>query len=157
MSVKGSTSKDTPVEAITELLETADTSVWTNEDPDVYKWWEQSEKERGPGDGQNQELNVWQPTSATISRISADNTLLEELPPVEIHCITLDEDKTRRLARDTIDYMSEFMSDIEANTEYADIVPTSVQDFREAKLRQKTDHYVYVVEVEITKLTETGV
>jgi hypothetical protein len=134
------------------------TDPFTLEAPNVYSWWEKSQSERGPGQDQLPELHVWQPTSAPLDRITAENSLLEESSSVEIYVYTLnDADACAQYARDLINYLSAYMSDRERNTTYADIVPTNVEDFREQKLRQKTNHFVYTVECEITHIEETGV
>lgn len=157
MSIKGSTTEVTPTEAIAELLSTADASVWSTTTPSVFEWWERSQSERGPGDGMPPELYVWQPTGASLERFSADGDLLVESPTVEIYVFTLSEADTRVLARDVIKYLSEFMSDNYQNSEYADIQPTAVEDFREQKMTAKTNHYVYTVECDIERETTTGV
>ena len=138
-------------------LEVLDDEPTKRVQPTVYKWWDKAQAERGPGQGQPPELYVWQPTSAPIERISADNVLLEETPSVEIYIYSLDDRLTAQYARDVIKFMSGYMSNKELGTKFADIVPTNVEDFREQKLRQVTNHFVYSVEVEITKLTDTGV
>jgi hypothetical protein len=152
----GTSNSTIPQNAIVELLETADTSVWSTDDPNVFRWQERTENERGPGDGQPPELYVWQPTSAELTRISADNDLLQEEPTVEIYIYTLSESDTTSLSRDVISYMSALMSDNYSNSEFADIVPTGVEDFREQKMRETTNHFVYSVEVSLERETETG-
>lgn len=158
MSATGSSSEVAPSDAIKELLNTADTSVWgTAEDPVAFKWHERSQQERGPGDGMPPELYIWQPTSAPLNRLTADNALLTEEPTAEIWVYSLSEADTKQLARDVIHYMSEFMSENYQNTEFADIVPSNVEDFREQKLQEQTNHFTYMVEVELSRETETGI
>jgi len=156
--MSATTSKTEYVEAIVDLLKNAASSVWsTTQDPNVFRWQAKSQQERGPGATQPPELYVWMPTSAPINRLTADNDLLEELPNIEIHVYTLTESDTSDLARDLISFFSDYMSDRENRTEYADIVPVNAEDFREQKLAQRTEHFVYTVEIEVTKLTDTGV
>ena len=157
MSIRGSTSSVVPQEAIRDLLVTADSSVWNTATPDVFLWQEKSQKERGPGQVQNPHLYVWQPTGAPLERLTAENSLLVEEPTVEIYVYSLDASITAQLSRDLIQYLSEFMSEGYNNTEYADIVPTVQEDFREQKITQQTDHYIYMVECEIQRETSTGV
>jgi len=153
-----STNEETPVEAIADLLEQATTSTWnTTQDPAVYKWWERSQSERGPGQGQPPELYVSSLTGAPIDRISADGALLQEEPTVEVWVYTLSESDTAQLARDVIQFMGEYMDDQEQNGPFVDVVPSNVEDFREQKLRQKTDHFVYQVEISLERLSNTGV
>lgn len=157
MSVKGTTSDVKPAEAVRDLLESADSSVWTGDTPDVFLWWEREQNERGPGEGQAPHLYTWQPTTASLERVSADNTLLTEEPTVEVYIYSLSESTTGQLSRDVINYLSEFMSDNYNNSEFADLQPTNVEDFREQKITQKTDQYVYTVECQIQREQETGV
>ena len=153
-----STNEQPPVEAIQDLLQQADTSVWnTADDPNVYKWWDRAQSERGPGQGQPPELYVSSLTGAPIERISADGALLQEEPTVEIWVYTLSESDTAQLARDVIQFMSEYMDNQEANGPFVDIVPSNVEDFREQKLAQHTDHFVYQVEISLERLSNTGV
>ena len=158
-----STNEQPPVEAIQDLLQQADTSVWNTADPNVYKWWDRAQSERGPGQGQPPELYVSSLTGAPIERISADGALLQEEPTVEIWVYTLSqadgsgEEECAQLARDVIQFMSEYMDNQEANGPFVDIVPSNVEDFREQKLRQKTDHFVYQVEISLERLSNTGV
>lgn len=152
-----STSEETPVEAIQALLVGADASTWTGDTPDVFAWWERAQTERGPGQGQPPELYVSQLTGAPIQRLSADNALLQEEPVVEIWVYSLSEGVTAQLARDVIQYMSEFMDDQAQHLPFVDVVPSAVEDFREQKVRRQTDHFVYQVEVSMERLSPTGV
>lgn len=158
MSVTGSTTEVNPSEAIKELLETADTSVWdTTQDPDVYLWQEISQSERTPGQGQPARIYTLQPTGAPLERLTADNELLIEEPAVEIWIYSLSESDTATLARNVISYFGEYMSDKYQNTEFADIVPSVQEDFRESKIAERTEGYVYMVEVQIQREEPTGV
>ena len=151
------TGESAPVEAITELLEGAEQfGVWNTADPNVYKWWDRSQSERGPGQGQPPELYVSSLTGAPIERISAEGALLQEEPTVEIWVYTLSESDTAQLARDVIQFMSEYMDNQEKQSPFVDIVPSNVEDFREQKLAQHTDHFVYQVEISLERLSNTG-
>ena len=152
-----STQEETPVKAIQELLSQADNSVWSTETPEVYLWEERSQDERGPGQGMPPELYVSQLTGGPIERISADGVLFRETPTCEIWVYSLDDTETAQLARDVISYMSEFMDNQEANSPFVDMQPSNVEDYREQKLRKVTQHYIYEVEIEMEKLTDTGV
>lgn len=157
-SLLPSTGETTPVEAIADLLTNADTTAWnTTQDPAVFKWWDREQSERGPGQGMPPELYVSSLTGAEINRMSADGALLQEEPTVEVWVYTLHESDTAQLARDVIQFLSEYMDDQEQRGPFVDVVPSNVEDFREQKLRQKTDHFVYQVEVECERLSETGV
>lgn len=158
MSITGSTSNKNPSEAIKELLETADSSVWnTSQIPDFYLWQEISQQERTPGETQPPRIYVYQPTGAPLERLTASNELLIEEPAVEIWVYSLSHSDTATLARDLINYFGEFMSDNYQKTAFADIVPSVHEDFRESKIAERTEGYVYMVEVQIQRETNTGV
>ena len=151
------TQEDGPIEAIQDLLEQADSSVWSTDDPDVFKWWDIAQSERGPGQGQPPRLFVSQLTGAPIDRISADGVLLQEEPTVEVWVYTLSESETAQLARDVIQFTSAFMDNQEQNLPFVDVVPSNVEDFRHQKMRQVTNHFVYQVEIQMEALSDTGV
>ena len=144
-----------PVDAIIDLLEGADSSDWTNADPSVFSWWDRNQQERGPGDGQPGHLYVWMPVSSTIDRLSADAQVLIEDSTVEIWVFTLDANETLEYARDVIFYLSDYMNDNEQDTVFHNLEPTGVEDLREQKLTERTDHYVYTVEMSLRKITDT--
>lgn len=152
-----STSEQTPVRAIQDLLRNADETTWSTETPEVYLWEERSQDERGPGQGMPPELYVSQLTGAPLERFSADNDLLLDEPTCEIWVYSLDSTETEALARDVISYMSAFMADKMEHSEFTDIVPSNVEDYREQKLRKVTQHFIYEVEIQMERLTETGV
>lgn len=143
------TTQTDPVDAIQDLLDGAPTSTWgTTQDPDVFRWDEVAQTERGPGQGQPPHLYVWQPTGGPIERFSADGVLLwEPDSPVEVWAYSLDEIDTKTLAQDVINFIDDYLDDQEENTPFVDIQPTMVEDFREQKVTRRTDHYVYRVEI----------
>lgn len=151
-----STTAVTPVNAIVDILDGTPATDWTLTTPSVYRWHERSERERGPGQGQPLELHCWMPTTSTLTRMSADRETLQEDSTVEIHVMSLDEGETITTARDVIHILSEYMDEQQTNTNYVDFQPSSVEDFREAKLSERTDHYVYVVECELERLTKVN-
>jgi len=153
--MSATSSATAPVDAIIDLLEGADSSDWTNADPNVFSWWDRTQQERGPGDGQPAELYVWMPVATNIDRLSADAEVLIEESTVEIWVFTLDELETQEYARDVIFYLSDYMNDNEQRTLFHNLEPSGVEDFREQKVSERTDHYVYTVEMRLRKITDT--
>jgi hypothetical protein len=151
-----SSSAVTPVNAIRDILDGTPSTDWTLSDPAVYLWHERSERERGPGQDQPTELHCWMPTGTELNRLTADKKTLQENAAVEIHVMSLDEGETITYARDVIHVLSEYMGEQQQNTNYVDFQPSSVEDFREAKLAERTDHFVYVVECEVERITKVN-
>lgn len=156
MSTQPSTTESEQVEAIVDLLMGASSSVWTLDDPTVWTWWDRSQSERGPGQGQPAELYAWAPGGFELSRVSADGDVLDETGAVEVWAYTLDEAATAQYARDVIQFISQYIDSNEQFSEFRDIQPSAVEDFREQKLRDITDHFVYNVEIQMQRLSETG-
>lgn len=151
-----STSAETPVNAVYDILDGTAATEWTLQAPAVFKWHERSERERGPGQGQPTELHLWMPTGTDISRLTADKETLQEISQVEIHVMSLVESETINYARDVIQILSTYMDEQQTNTNYVDFEPSAVEDFREAKISERTDHFVYVVECELERLTKVN-
>lgn len=148
-----STSAETPVDAVYDILDGTGGTEWTLIAPAVFKWHEKSERERGPGQGQPAELHVWQPTSSDITRLTADKNTLQETSEVEVVVFSLSESDTINYARDLIQVLSEYIDEQEQNTNYVDLQPSGIEDFREQKLSERTDHFTYSVTVELERIT----
>lgn len=152
------TTTDTdPVDAIVDLLDGAPSATWDTADPTVLRWHDRTESERGPGQGQAPHLYAYQPAGGPIERFSADGALLwEPDAPVEVWVYSLDESDTKTLAQNVIDFLDDYLDDQEANTPFVDIQPTSVEDFREQKLTQRTEHFTYRVEVALESFRDVS-
>lgn len=146
-----------PADLLFDLLTGAEQyNLWTLADPTVEHWEDRAESERGPGDDQPAELYTWQPTRTPRDRFSADGTLMVETPTAEAWVYALDRDDVATYARDAIDIVEQYMDNQYDQTDYGDIVPSGIEDFREAKVARRSAHYVYAVEVEFERLDATG-
>lgn len=143
-----------PVETLEDILSGVASTEWTNADPQVFRWWEHSQSERGPGQGQPAHIYILQTTNTPVDPISADGILLEENPTLEVFIYTFSETETGEYARDVIQILSQYFADNQNLTEYFHIEPSGIEDFREQKVTQQTEHYVYTVEIEMQKLTD---
>lgn len=150
------TQEEGAIEAIQDLLQEAESTVWSTEDPAVFKWHDRAQSERGPGQGMPPELYISQLTGNPRERISADGVLSLEEPTVEVWVYSLNESETRQLARDVISYLEEFTANQEENLPFVDVYPSNIEDYREQKLRQVTDHFIYEVEISMEALRDTG-
>jgi len=145
-----------PVQAIIDLLENADSTEWTpTQDPVVKNYWNDSQSERGPGDGQPPILYVWSPTGPTLDRFSVDGDDFQRNDTVEVQAWSLVESETVGLQEDVIDILSQYLDDNETDTPYTDVAPVGAEDFREQTPARSTQHYVMSVEVETTDLEAT--
>lgn len=144
------------VQVIIDLLENADTSEWTStQDPDVFRYWDHSQSERGPGADMPAYLYLWSPTGSTLDRFSMDGDRFDRNDTVEVQAWSLDETETRQLQDDVVDILSQYLDDNETETPYTDVAPVATEDFREQKPARTTDHYVMAVEVETRDLEAT--
>jgi len=145
-----------PVQAIIDLLENADSTEWTpTQDPVVKNYWNDSQSERGPGDGQPPILYVWSPTGSTLDRFSVDGDDFQRNDTVEVQAWSLVESETVGLQEDVIDILSQYLDDNETDTPYTDVAPVNAEDFREQTPARSTQHYVMSVEVETVDLEAT--
>lgn len=150
------TSASQPVQVIIDLLQNADTGEWTpTQDPVVKNYWDDTQSERGPGDGQPPILYVWSPTGSTLERFSVDGDDFERNDTVEVQAWSLVESETVGLQEDVIDILSQYLDDNETETPYTDVAPVGAEDFREQTPARSTSHYIMSVEVETTDLEAT--
>lgn len=144
------------VQVIIDLLENAASAEWgTPSDPNVRRYWDDAQSERGPGADQPAILYVWSPTGSTLDRFAMDGDKFDRSDTVEVQVWSLDESKTRTLQGDVVDILSQYLDDNETDTPYTDVAPTNTDDFREQKPARSTDHYVMSVEVETRDLQDT--
>lgn len=151
------TSASHHVQAIIDLLENATTGEWTPaQDPNVHRYWDHAQSERGPGADQPAILYVWSPTGSTLDRFAMDGDRFDRSDTVEVQAWSLDETTTEQLQADMVNIIGLYIDDNETNTPYTDVQPVNTEDFREQKPARTTDHYVMSVEIETRDLQERG-
>jgi hypothetical protein len=155
--MSATSTKPQAVDAVLELLQDSDPSVWTNQKPEAYHYFAHSQSERGPGHEMPPYLYVWNPTDGDIQQFDAENSHQLEYLTVEIQVWTLDEQDATLYQRDLLQFMSEYARDNYEQTRFHQIRPTTQSDYRSEKPARPTDHYVTGVEVETEDLQGTGV
>jgi len=143
-----------PVQAVVDLLNGAQSSVWTNQAPEVYLQWDVTQ--RGRETNNNPALYVWSPVEGTFDPLAADYTRLDEEQTIEIDVWTLDPEITATVATDVIQFMSEYGNDNEDKTEFLHLRPESTGDARAEHIARQTDHYITTVTVAVRNLRDTG-
>jgi hypothetical protein len=144
------------VQAIIDLLEAATDSEWTpTTTPNVRRYWDDAQSERGPGADQPAILYVWSPTGTPLEQFSRDATQYDKTDTVEIQAWSFDATESRQLQTDVTRILSKFLDDNKDNTPYNTVRPTGQEDFREQKPARTTDHYVMSVEVDTRGLSPT--
>jgi hypothetical protein len=151
-----STSADHHVQAIIDLLDAADDTEWTPTTPDVFRYWDRAQSEKGPGADQPAHLYVWSPTSSSLEQFSMDGTRFDRTDAIEIQIWSLDETEPRQLQDDVVAICSQYLDDNRVRTPYSTVEPTGVNDFREQKTARRTEHYVMSVEIDTRGLDATG-
>lgn len=144
------------VSTIMDLLSVEDDRAWTIRAPQIKRWWDDAQSERGPGADQPGVLYVWSPTGSSLDRFSMDAQVYDRNDTVEIQAWSLDEAETEQLRQDVVRILSAYLDDNETLTPFTDIQPTTSTDFREQKQARKTNHYIASVEVETTDLDRAG-
>lgn len=150
------TSAEHHVQAIIDLLDAADASEWTPDPPDVRRYWDDAQSEKGPGGGQPAVAYVWSPADSTLDRFSIDGTKFRQTNTVEVQLWSLDEQEPVQLQNDVVEILSGYLDDNKTETPYSDVAPTSVSDFREQKPARITDHYIMSVVIDTDGLSDTG-
>jgi len=144
------------VQAIIDLLEAATDSEWTpTNTPNVRRYWDDAQAERGPGSDQPAILYVWSPTGTSLERFSADGDDFRKQDSIEVQAWSLDATESRQLQTDVTDILSQYLDDNKTATPYTDVAPVAQEDFREQKPARTTDHYVMSVEIETDGLSDT--
>jgi len=147
-----SSSRD-PVDAITELLEKADSSTWSYNTPEIYRL-----DTTTPTGRQNQTKDavyVRQLTDMSLERFGVDPGEQDEQTEtgsvqVEVHSLT--EGNAQTLARDVIGYLKTFMSDNYTQTAFLFIEPETLNDGRISRVTRQTDHYIYQIDLTTERL-----
>lgn len=156
------TDKDDPLDQIKDILEQAgEFNLWTvTEDstfdykfditfggsepiePTILKWWDRSQSERGPGQGQPPEIYLYRETTQNHERFSADAEHVTESGSVTLFVYSFSEAITRQYLNDAKRLLEEYMSDNYRGTNLHTIEPEESNDYRPEHLTQTTDHYV---------------
>ena len=155
MSAPTSTESEA-VDAVKDLLEQQDSSVWTNADPEIFYNWEVSFQEKGPADDQPAELYVWQPVDTDITKLTADGRYLDENHNVEVQIWTLDDTTTQQYMRDVIQVFGDYLDTQQDTTEFITVPPTAARDLRSDAVARATSHYLATVEISPRKLSLAG-
>lgn len=154
---EGVTAQDHQTGAIYDLLSQAeDFGGWTAPTPNVRRWWDDAQGERGPGAEQPPVVYVWSPTGSTLDRFDMDGNDFEQQDTVEVQVWSLSEHEAEQLQSDVTRILSGYLDDNTVATPYSDVAPVNEEDFREQTPARRTDHYVMSVEIETTHLSATG-
>ena len=147
-----------PVNAILELLQNSDPSVWPNSTkPTAKHYYADPQGDRGPAADQPPILYVWNPTDGDIESFSADNSFQVENLAVEIQVWTLDESESTPYQRALAQFMSEYARDNYSRTDFHELAPNTQGDYRHETPARQTNHYVTTLEVSTSDLQATGV
>lgn len=144
------------VQDVINLLENADPAEWTPEPPNVHRYWDVAQSEKGPGADQPDEIYVWSPTSTDLEQFSIDGDKFDQTDGIEVQIWSLDDVAVRQLQSDVTEILSGYLDDNAVATPYSTVKPTAENDFREQKMAQSTDHYIMSVELDTRGLSETG-
>lgn len=151
------TSADHHVPAIIDLLEAASATDWPSDTPpEVFRYQDRSQSERGPGAGQVPHLYVWSPTTSSLEQFTRDGTRFDRSDVLDILVYSLDETTARTYRDAAVEILSAFLDDNETQTPYSTVEPTGLNDYREQKATRQTQHFVLGLEVEPRGLTDTG-
>jgi len=150
------TSAEHHVPAIIDLLEAAASTAWPSHTaPDVFRYQDRSQQERGPGADQPPHLYVWSPTTSSLEQFTRDGTQFDRADVLDILVYSFDETESRQYRDAAVDILSSYLDDNKTATPYATVEPTSLNDYREQKVTRQTDHFVTGLEVEPRGLTPT--
>lgn len=145
------------VPAIIDLLEAANATAWPDDTaPEVFRYQDRSQSERGPGADQPPHLYVWSPTTTSLEQFSMDGTRFDRQDTIEILAYSYDETEVRQYRDAAVQILSAYLDDNETATPYSTVEPTGLNDFREQKATRRTDHFVMGLEVDPRGLTDTG-
>lgn len=153
-----STSETDPVESIYDLLDQAtnDTSLWTNNPPEVNYYWDIPFAEKSPGADQPDRLYVWSPTGVDTPPFSADGERFDADATVEIQMWSLDEFDVKALQNDVLQFLSNYFADNKEDTAFTHIFPQTASDYREQNPSRRTEAYVMAVEIDLRRLSDTA-
>jgi len=153
--MSATSSASDPVTTVYELLKNADTSVWTNDDPQVRYMWDYSPQQR---ENENDPtLYVWSPVEGTYDKFSGDADSLTDDETVEISIWTLDATETSQYGGDLVDFMSDYMEDHGARVNWRNIEPDTINDLRAEHMAQRTNHFIAALQVTLDDLRDAGV
>jgi len=145
------------VPAIINLLNAAANTAWPNDTaPDVFRYQDRSQQERGPGAGQVPHLYVWSPTTSSIEQFTRDGTRFNRSDVIDILVYSFEETTARTYRDAAVEILSQYLDDNETETPYSTVEPTGLNDYREQKATRQTQHFVMGLEVEPRGLTDTG-
>lgn len=150
------TNADHAVQNVINLLENADPTEWTPETPNVHRYWDVAQSEKGPGADQPGEIYVWSPTGSDLEQFSIDGNRYDQTDTIEVQIWTLDDVEVQQLQADVTRILSGYLDDNAVDTPYSTVKPTTENDFREQKMAQHTDHYIMSVELDTRGLSNTG-
>jgi len=145
------------VPAIIELLEAASATAWpTDTSPDIFRYQDRAQSERGPGADQPPHLYVWSPTTSSLEQFTRDGTRFDRSDVIYVLVYSFEEVESREYRDAAVEILSSFLDDNETETPYSTVEPTGLNDYREQKATRQTQHFVMGLEVEPRGLTDTG-
>ena len=143
-------SADDPVETIRDILDATDTTNWTNTKPNILRLDDSTPK--GRENEQDDTIYIRSTATVDLDRFSADPVEQTEDASVDILVYTLDDTRGKDHTRDILEFMRDFMNDNFEQTGWHDIQPTNVTDTRGSRIERQTNHFVFVVEVELERI-----
>lgn len=152
------TNADHHVQAVIDLLEAAANTAWPNDTPpDVYRYWDRAQSEKGPGADMPPHLYVWSPTSSSKERFSMDTDDYDRTDAIEVQVWSLDATEVKDYQQAAAAVLEAYLDDNKTETPYQTVDPVGENDFREQKTARRTEHYIMSVEVDLRGLDAVGV
>jgi hypothetical protein len=142
------TNADDPVETVLDILD-AHTG-WTNTTPEIYRMDETTPK--GRENTQADSIYVRATATTELDRFSADPESQTENAGVDMLIYSLDNTRAKTLGEDLKALFQGYMNDNFTDTNWHNIEPTNITDTRGARVARQTDHYVFIVEVDLERL-----
>jgi hypothetical protein len=151
------TSADHHVQAIIDLLDAADATDWPSDTPpDIYRYWDIAQAEKGPGADQPPHLYVWSPTTSTKERFSMDTEDYDRTDAIEVQAWALDATVVKDYQQAAAGVLEAYLDDNKTETPYQTVDPVGENDFREQKTTRQTDHFVMSIEIDARGLDDIG-
>jgi len=153
---KPTSSEVEAVEKIKDLLEQVeDFGTWQNK-PDRFGFmWDFDYDTRSSYSGDA--VYFWSPVDSDITKFSAAGENNRQEDTVECVVMTLDKNRSKTIANDIAEFISEYYADNETRTTSTEIGPDSISDSRAESQPDRTDHFTYFVQVNALGLTDTGI
>jgi hypothetical protein len=143
-----------PVDTVVAILNSTDTSDWTNTIPEIYEYQETTVK--GRENEANDAVYILSLGGTSLDRFGVepgtqDNQ--QEDGQVQVLCASLTKGNAQDMSQNVTNIIREYMSDNYTSTNMHYLEPTDIVDSRAQKIARMTDHFVYLVEIETERTT----